>query len=77
MTRIEFKFKIPYAVFREIHFQTTTRLSLKKKKKTVKPYKMKQPLIHGTKETKKKKKSKTLKPKSYYPIKIHTHSDEK
>ena len=40
------------------------------------PYKKKQPFIHGTKETKKKKKkSKTLKPKSYFPIKIHTHSD--
>ena len=57
MTRIEFKFKIPYAVFREIHFQTATRLSFKKKKKKKKnaiPYKKKQPLIHGTKETKKK-----------------------
>ena len=33
MTRIEFKFKIPYVVFWEIPFQTNTRLSLKKKKK--------------------------------------------
>ena len=33
MTRIEFKFKIPYGAIREAHFQTTTRLSLKKEKK--------------------------------------------
>ena len=33
MTRIEFKFKIPYSAVREVHFQTATRLSLKKKKK--------------------------------------------
>ena len=65
MTRIEFKFKIPYGAIREIHFQTTMRLSFKKKKKkrkkerNAKPYKKKQPFIHGTKETKKKKKSKT------------------
>ena len=59
MTRIEFKFKIPYVVFWEIPFQTNTRLSLKKKKKEEErnavPYKNKQPFIHGTKETKKKK----------------------
>ena len=48
-------------MFREIHFQTATRLSLKKKKKNAKPYKKKQPLIHGTKETKKKKKFKNPK----------------
>ena len=79
MTRIEFKFKIPYGAIREAHFQTATRLSLKKKKEEEErnaiPYKKKQPLIHGTKETKKKKKSKTLKPKSYLPIKIQIHSD--
>ena len=33
MTRVEFKFKIPYGATREAHFQTDTRLSLKKKKK--------------------------------------------
>ena len=41
MTRIEFKFKIPYDAIREVHFQTATRLSLKKKR-NAKPYKKKQ-----------------------------------
>ena len=55
MTRIEFKFKILYGAFREAHFQTTTHLSLKKKReRNAIPYKKKQPFIHGTKETKKK-----------------------
>ena len=64
MTRVEFKFKIPYGAIREAHFQTDTRLSLKKKKIKKKkernaiPYKKKQPFIHGTKETKKKKNQK-------------------
>ena len=79
MTRIKFKFKIPYGAISEAHFQTDTRLSLKKKKKKKErnaiPYKKKQPFIHGTKETNKKKKSKTQKPKTYFPIKIHTRSD--
>ena len=80
MTRVKFKFKIPYGAIREAHFQTNTRLSLKKKKKKERntiPYKRKQPFIHRTKETKKKKKSKTLKPKTSFPIKIHTRSDYK
>ena len=83
MTRMKFKFKIPYGAISETHFQTNTRLSLKKKKKQKKkkernaiPYKKKQPFIHGTKETKKKK-SKTLKPKTSFPIKIHTRSNYK
>ena len=57
MTRIKFKFKILYGAISEAHFQTNTRLSLKKKKKKKRnaiPYKKKQPFIHGTKETKKK-----------------------
>ena len=62
MTRIEFNLKIPYGVIREAHFQTATRLSLKKKKEEEErnaiPYKKKQPFIHGTKETKKKKNQK-------------------
>ena len=33
MTRIEIKFKIPYGAISEAHFQTDTRLSLKKRKK--------------------------------------------
>ena len=92
MTRMKFKFKIPYGAISETPFQTNTRLSLKaiseapfqtntrlslKKKKEERntiPYKRKQPFIHGTKETKKKKKSKTLKPKTSFPIKIHTRS---
>ena len=76
MTRMKFKFKIPYGAISEAPFQTNTHLSLKKRKKkrnTI-PYKRKQPFIHGTKETKKKKKSKTLKPKTSFPIKIHTRS---
>ena len=48
-------------------------LKKKEKERNAKPYKKKQPFIHETKET--KKKSKTLKPKSYFPIKIHTHSN--
>ena len=55
MTRIEFKFKIPYGVIREAHFQTAMRLSLKKEEeRNAIPYKKEQPFIHGTKETKKK-----------------------
>ena len=57
ITCVQFKFKIPYGAIREAHFQTDTRLSLKKKKKKERnpiPYKKKQPFIHGTKETKKK-----------------------
>ena len=53
-------------------------LIIKKKKKEEErnavPYKNKQPFIHGTKETKKKN-LKTLKPKTSFPIKIHTRSD--
>ena len=43
MTRIEFKFKIPYGAIREAHFQTATRLSLKERKKerNAIPYKKK------------------------------------
>ena len=44
MTRIEFKFKIPYGAFRDVHFQIATRLSLKKNKRNAKPYKKKQPV---------------------------------
>ena len=33
MTRVEFKFKIPYGATTEAHFQIDTRLSFKKKKK--------------------------------------------
>ena len=59
------------------------RLSLKKiikkKERNAVLYKNKQPFIHGTKETQKKKKKiknlKTLKPKTSFPIKIHTRSD--
>ena len=55
MTRIELKFKIPYGAIREILFQTATHLSFKKKKKkNARPYKKKQPLIHGTNRRKKK-----------------------
>ena len=58
-------------MIREAHFQTAMRLSLKKEEeRNAIPYKKEQPFIHGTKETKKKKKSKTLKPKTYFPIKI-------
>ena len=55
MTRIEFKFKIPYGAIREAHFQTATRLSLKERKKerNAIPYKKKQLFIHRTKEKKK------------------------
>ena len=57
MTCIEFKFKISYGAFGEIHFQTATRLSLKKRKKkrSAKTYKKKQTLIHETKEKKNQK----------------------
>ena len=78
MTRIEFKFKIPYGAIREAHFQTTTRLSLKKeKKKKETQYLIKRNncLFTEKKKQKKKKKSKTLKPKTYFPIKIYTRSD--
>ena len=54
MTRIELKFKISYGAIREILFQTAMRLSFKKKKKKARPYKKKQPLIHGTNRWKKK-----------------------
>ena len=60
-------------------FRQTRAYHLKKKKEEERnaiPYKKKQPFIHGTKETKKKK-SKTLKPKTSFPIKIHTRSDYK
>ena len=60
MTCIEIKFKILYGAISEIHFQTSTRLSLKKEKekRNAVPYKNKQPFIHGRKETKKKKNQK-------------------
>ena len=74
---MKFTFKIPYGAMSEAPFQTNTHLSLKKKnkKRNTIPYKSKQPFIHGTKEPKKKKKeAKTLKPKTSFPIKIHTRS---
>ena len=55
MTRIEFKFKIPYVVFREIPFQTATRLSFKKKKKTQNLIKRSNHLFTKQKKQKKKK----------------------
>ena len=81
MTRIEIKFKIPYGAISEAHFQTDTRLSLKIKNKIKKKKKETQYLIKRsnhlfTKQKKqKKKKSKTLKPKTYFPIKIYTRSN--
>ena len=78
MTRIEFKFKIPYVVFWEIPFQTNTRLSLKKKKNKKKEtqYHIKISNHLFTEQKKpKKKKLKTLKPKTSFPIKIHTRLD--
>ena len=76
MTRIELKFKIPYGAIREILFQTAMRLSFKKKKKRQDLIKRSNRLF--TEQTGGKKKAsatKTLKPKSYFPTKIHTHSD--
>ena len=72
MTRVEFKFKIPYGAIREAHFQTDTRLSLKKKKKKKETqYLIKRSNRLFTEQKKqKKKKSKPLKPKSYFPIKL-------
>ena len=115
MTRIEFKFKISYGAIREVHFQTATSLSLKRKKEKKKEtqylIKRSNRLFTEQKKQKKKKKiknpktqivfpdqnsyslrlqilrcsfkhtdrtcvvTKTLKPKSYLPIKIQTHSD--
>ena len=80
MTRIEIKFKIPYGAISEAHFQTDTRLSLKIKNKIKKKKKETQYLIKRsnhlfTKQKKQKKKSKTLKPKTYFPIKIYTRSN--
>ena len=82
MTRIEIKFKIPYGAISEAHFQTDTRLSLKiknkikKKRKKETQYLIKRSNHLFTKQKKqKKKKSKTLKPKTYFPIKIYTRSD--
>ena len=57
MTRIEFKFKIPYGAIREAHFQTATRLSLKKKgKKKETQYLIKRSNHLFTKQKKQKKK---------------------
>ena len=78
MTRIKFKIKKPYVVFRDIPLQTTRAYQLKKKKKEKERnailYKNKQPFIQGTKETQKRR-SKNPKTKTYSPIKIHTRSD--
>ena len=76
MTRIELKFKIPYGAIREILFQTATHLSFKKKKKMQDLIKRSNRLfMEQTGEKKKASATKTLKPKSYFPTKIHTHSD--
>ena len=78
MTRIELKFKIPYGATREILFQTAMRLSFKKKKKKKTQDLIKRRNRLFTEQTGEKKKAsatKSLKPKSYFPTKIHTHSD--
>ena len=78
MTRIELKFKIPYGAIREILFQTATHLSFKKKKKKTQDLLKRSNRLFTEQTGEKKKKAsatKTLKPKSYFPTKIHTHSD--
>ena len=77
MTRIELKFKIPYGATREILFQTAMRLSFKKKKKKTQDLikRRNRLFTEQTGEKKKASATKSLKPKSYFPTKIHTHSD--
>ena len=68
MTRVEFKFKIPYGAIREAHFQTDTRLSLKKKKKKKETqYLIKRSNRLFTEQKKQKKKIKTPKTQIVFP----------
>ena len=77
---MKFTFKIPYGAMSEAPFQTNTHLSLKKRKKRKKretQYHIKASNHLFTEQKnpkKKKKKAKTLKPKTSFPIKIHTRS---
>ena len=74
---MKFTFKIPYGAMSETPFQTNTHLSLKKRKKRETQYNIKASNHLFTEQKnpkKKKKKAKTLKPKTSFPIKIHTRS---
>ena len=73
---MKFAFKIPYGAKSEAPFQTNMHLSLKKRKKRETQYHIKASnhLFMEQKNPKKKKKAKTLKPKTSFPIKIHTRS---
>ena len=66
MTCVEFKFKILYSAIREAHFQTDTRLSLKKRKKETQ-YLIKRSNRLFMEQKKQKKKIKTPKTQIVFP----------